>query len=308
MKLNSNILILAFIVATLSSCNHSAKSNEGDDENAKARTPVTVISISKEDISSTVTLNASSSFLKKSTLKSPVAGYIKEINVKIGEHVKTGQPVFTMQTKEAAAYKNLKLKDSTFNYSGMIHVRANSDGVVNNLPHVAGDYVQEGDELCSMAEQSSLVFLLEVPYEMHQYVEMNKLCTITLPDGRTIAAKIESKLSNMDSASQTERYVIRPSSAENIPENLLASILIVKTKKEKTVTLPKDAVLSNETQTEYWVMKIVNDSLAIKIPVHTGIRSDNKIEITEPAFTEKDRFVSSGSYGLPDSAFVTITK
>jgi multidrug efflux pump subunit AcrA (membrane-fusion protein) len=112
----------------------------------------------------------------------------------------------------------------------------------------------------------------------------------------------------MDAASQTQRYIIRPVSYENIPENLLANISIVKSNKENAVTLPKDAVLTNETQSEFWVMKLVNDSTAVKTVIKPGIREKDKVEILSPDFNEHDLFVASGSYGLPDTATVIITK
>ncbi len=31
------------------------------------------------------------------------------------------------------------------------------------------------------------------------------------------------------------------------------------------LVLPKQAVLGNETQTEFWVMKLINDSTAVKV-------------------------------------------
>jgi hypothetical protein len=228
--------------------------------------------------------------------------------VTIGNHVKTGQIIFMLQTKEAAAYKNLNINDSTLYYTGNISIMANDNGLVTNIPHVAGDFIQEGDELCSIAEQNSLVFLLEVPYELHELIHENATCTISLPDARKLKGNIESRLSDMDAASQTQRYIIRPVSYENIPENLLANISIVKSNKENAVTLPKDAVLTNETQSEFWVMKLVNDSTAVKTVIKPGIREKDKVEILSPDFNEHDLFVASGSYGLPDTATVIITK
>jgi hypothetical protein len=70
--------------------------------------------------------------------------------------------------------------------------------------------------------------------------------------------------------------------------------------------LPKGAVLANETLDKYWVMKLANDSTAVKIPVRTGITSGEMIEILEPQFSREDKILLSGNYGLPDTALVTI--
>jgi len=58
----------------------------------------------------------------------------------------------------------------------------------------------------------------------------------------------------------------------------------------------------------FWVMKLISDSVAVKIPVTTGLSSGTDIEVTSPVFTSSDRFLSSGNYGLGDTVKVVITK
>jgi uncharacterized NAD(P)/FAD-binding protein YdhS len=72
--------------------------------------------------------------------------------------------------------------------------------------------------------------------------------------------------------------------------------------------LPKSAVLANETQTEFWVMKLINDTLAVKVPVTKGIETTDRIEIISPQFAAQDRIVITGNYGLSDTAKVKIVK
>jgi hypothetical protein len=36
--------------------------------------------------------------------------------------------------------------------------------------------------------------------------------------------------------------------------------------------LPKAAILSNEIETDYWVMLLKNDSTAVKVPVQIGLK------------------------------------
>ena len=76
-----------------------------------------------------------------------------------------------------------------------------------------------------------------------------------------------------DSVSQTQSYSIRVEAPHTIPQNLIAKVKIVKTSKSISATLPKESVLSDETQTESWVMKLINDSTAVKVPVKNGIET-----------------------------------
>jgi multidrug efflux pump subunit AcrA (membrane-fusion protein) len=169
-----------------------------------------------------------------------------------------------------------------------------------------GDYVQEGDELCVVSDRTSFVFLLDVPYELNHYIHKGGACEIVLPDKQVIPGTIESNLPSMDMSSQTESFLVVPHAPLPLPENLIARIRIVKNKKDKALTLPKSAILSNETQTEFWVMKLINDSTALKVPVKKGLESEGRTEILSPLFLPSDRILVSGNYGLADTARIII--
>ena len=79
----------------------------------------------------------------------------------------------------------------------------------------------------------------------------------------------------------------------------------VKNSKDAFV-LPKSSVMSNETQTEFWVMKIINNNTAMKVNIKKGIENDNLVQIIDPQFSLNDRFISEGAFGLPDTAKILI--
>ncbi|MDP4197634.1 MAG: RND transporter, partial [Bacteroidota bacterium] len=64
----------------------------------------------------------------------------------------------------------------------------------------------------------------------------------------------------------------------------------------------------NETQTEFWTMKAVNDTLAIKLKVKKGIETDSLVQIIQPILNVNDRFITDGAYGLADTAKIMIHK
>lgn len=167
---------------------------------------------------------------------------------------------------------------------------------------------RKGDELAQIADPNSLIFLLDVPFELRNFIKPGSACEIILPDNRIINGKLASSLPVMDIASQIENFVVQPEIEEKLPENLIARVRIVKSTKKQASVLSKSAILTNETQTEFWVMKLINDSVAIKVPVKKGIEEDKKVEIIEPVFSNSDRIVLTGNYGLPDTARVMIVK
>lgn len=72
--------------------------------------------------------------------------------------------------------------------------------------------------------------------------------------------------------------------------------------------LPKSAVQSDETLTEHWVMKLADDSTAVKVPVEVGNSNASEIEIKSAALSPQDCIILTGGYGLEDGAKVVVTK
>jgi multidrug efflux pump subunit AcrA (membrane-fusion protein) len=285
------------------SCRHETRSAE---ETPVVKTPVTVIPVTYKPFTSTVNLPAVATFLNKSIVRARTTGSIENIFISQGAEVSAGDLLFTIKTREAAALENKIQSDTNLIFAGIIKVNAPANGIINSIAHQKGDFVQEGDEMAVISVQNSLVFILDVPYELDKYIERNRNCTIVLPDGRQIKGTISHKLAEMDMTSQTIKYVIKPSSAGTIPGNLIANVKLVKSYSAKALVLPKQAVLGNETQTDFWVMKLINDSTAVKVDVSKGFENNEEVEITSPEFLPSDRILLTGSYGLPDTARVTI--
>jgi hypothetical protein len=279
---------------------------ENVEKEVRAKVPVTVESIHSADITDYLEVNATSSFLVKSVIKSPTNGYVEEINVSQGDKVNKNQVLFKVRTKESTALKYDSL--NPYSFSGLITLKANLDGIILTLDHPRGDYVQEGDQLATIAVPSSFVFILDVPYESVSFIRLSSSCEIDLPDGRVLTGNIYSRLPSIAPGSQTQRYLIHSDETQNMPENLIAKIRIVKRFIPKAVLLNKACVLADEVMKNFWVMKMINDSVAVKIPVNTGLTTGNDIEITSPVFSPSDLFLSSGNYGLGDTVTVVVTK
>jgi len=296
--------LFAGLLAITTSCKQQAE--QAAEEAIKAKTPVTVTEVKNEPMAEILELNAHSSFLKKNSVKATVTGHIESIDLNPGDVVEKGQILLTIKTKESAAMDGYIPADTSMRFKGIIKVKAPKSGVVSSVLHQNGDNVMEGDELVVIAEQSSMVFLLEVPYELNQVVSKTKSCKILLSDNREFEGTVSSRLPVMDAQSQTVSYILHLNSKVVLPENLIAKVRIVKTAKNNAMVLPKEAVLANETQSEFWVMKLVNDTMAVKIGIKKGLENTEKVEITSPSFLKTDRFLLTGNYGLPDTAIVKI--
>jgi multidrug efflux pump subunit AcrA (membrane-fusion protein) len=298
-------LVLGLCVL-LFSC-HSADKAADDDAKVTSKTPVSVTTVNDSTLTDYIDLNATSTTLQKNYVKSNANGYVQIANAQLGKNVSKGQLLFTIKTKEAQSIGNsINILDTTFKFSGVNKITAASSGYISQLSHQKGDYVADGEPLAVISDRNSFVFLMQLPYELKQYVKMGQHVDLTLPGGIKVDGAVNSFMPTVDTVSQTQGVVIKINSSQQIPENLIAKARIVKSAKTNTVSLPKSAILSNETQTEFWVMKLINDSTALKVPVKEGIQSGDRIEILSPKFTKQDKIIISGNYGLPDTAKVKI--
>lgn len=303
------LYIMIFLFAACHNKQEQEPAEAPATDSVDARTPVTVTQVEHGAIDDSIVLNAVSAFLQKSYVKANANGYLQSSDVYPGKYVEVGQPLFSLKTKEAQIIGNsIRVLDSTLKFTGVNQIRANQHGYITQLNHQSGDYVQDGEQLAVISDRNSFVFLLDLPYELRPYVLNKSIVSLQLPDGERLTGRIGEVMPTVDSASQTQNVVIRVSPPHAIPENLIAKVHIEKLSHAGAQSLPKAAVLTNDTEDEFWVMKLIDSATAVKVPVKKGIETKDRVEILSPAFSPSDRILVSGNYGLPDTAKVKVTE
>ena len=301
------LLIYCLLSLTLASCKN--KEVEAEEEPVEGETPVTVTTVVHEPMQESIELNATSAYLQKWPVKANATGYLQTGNLQLNQYVNVGQNLYTIQTKEAKSIGNsINVLDSTFKFTGINHIRANGAGFISQLDHQNGDYVQDGEQLALITDTRSFVFLLDMPYELRPYILNKHSLQLELPDGEVLAGTITGNMPMMDIASQTQRIMLKVNPTHQLPENLIAKVKLVKTSKTMANSLPKAAILSDETQTEFWVMKMIDSAIAAKVPVEKGIETNDMVEILSPVFSANDKILVTGNYGLSDTAKVKIVQ
>jgi multidrug efflux pump subunit AcrA (membrane-fusion protein) len=292
----------------LSSCQSKKTEETIIEEEQETITPVTVTSIITEPMVDYIELNATSTFLQQGFVKASANGYVQSVNAQVGKMVSSQQRIFVLKTKEAQSIGNaINALDSTFKFFGIINIKAGTTGYISEINHEPGDYVQEGEQLAVINDVNSFVFILNLPYELRQYIMHKEFVELLLPDGKKMMARISSAMPIVDSASQTQNIILKVNE-KNLPINLIGKVRVIKTEKANAVSLPKQSVLSDETQTSFWVMKLIDDSTAAKVPVTKGLAINDKIEILSPKFLTTDKFLLTGNYGLADTARIMIVE
>lgn len=303
------LLPAAAVLLFFSACGGGSGPSDNGDAKVVSQTPVTVTTVSDSTMEDYIDLNAVSTILRKNYVKSNTNGYVQTVRAQLGQDVGRGQLLFTIKTKEAETIGNsINVLDTTFKFSGVNKIRASASGYISQVNHQPGDYVQDGEQLAVISDRSSFVFLLQLPYELRQYVKQGQTIPLTLPGGTEVNATVQSFMPTVDTVAQTQGVVLKVNASQQIPENLVAKARIIKSKNLNAATLPKAAVLANEMLTDFWVMKLINDTTAVKVPVKEGIKSGDRVEILSPHFSPNDRILVSGNYGLPDTATVKIVK
>ncbi len=278
----------------------SCKEKNAGKEDAIPSIVVKTTAFTRGDIEKYVNLNGKTIYLKKNQIVAPISAYVAKVNVQYGDVVQKDDVLFELQTKE-----NKALNTAANN----IKVLASSGGTIIELTiNQTGAYLVEGDLLCIIAENNDVMVQVNVPYEYNSLLKTGAICKLLLPDHTSISSKIARILPSVSETDQTQTVLLKPDTRRQLPENLNLTVQFILVIHRNSLLIPKEALLTNENQSNFWLMKIAHDSIAIRVPVQKGIENDSVVEIISTGVNIHDLIISEGAYGLPDSSVVKISK
>jgi multidrug efflux pump subunit AcrA (membrane-fusion protein) len=303
MKNKSLLILLTTILSLLFSC--GSRQPEKIEEIIVPKAAVKITSPVKGKIENQLVLNGKTVFMKKNQVVAPISGYITSVNVKYGDKVQEGTPLFEIETRENKALQ----QSGNASGLGKITVSATTSVMVNEpVTLEVGAYVVEGTLLCSLVDITDLMVQVSVPYENHNLIKLGMRCRLFLPDNSQMEGNVFQISPFIDETSQTQEVLIKPAGSRSLPENMNLTAAFIKSVSNETLLLPKKAILTNETQDEFWVMKIIQDSMAVIVPIETGIKNDSVVEILSGGLSVRDIIILEGGYGLEDSSLVNIVR
>jgi len=300
-----SIVTLLLISLVLTSC--SGDSGNSNEVNSSG-TPVEITHPVVMDLTDYLKLNANTIFLNKEIVRASFQGYIEKIYKNIGDVVNPGDVLFQVKTKESAAADSMKINIGTKTFTGSVLIRTKTKGILIELNYHNGDLISDGEQIAVVSNPSSLRIRLNVPFEDAQKIKLRQNCEINLPGGEKLNGIIDKSVPSVDPVSQTQAFLIKLLKHKELPENLNVYVMIPFKIFNNAVVLPKSSVMTNVTEDAFWIMKLVNDTTAIRIDVSRGIETDSLLQILSPRLNLSDMVISSGSYGLPDTAKVEIVK
>jgi len=283
---------------------NSCAKKEATEEEQKPVVTVKTTEVKIGAIDNILTFNGKTIYLKKNMVVSPISGYVRMMSVKFGEAVKSGNLLFEIQTKE-----NKALENSNSDNMGIIKVYSPSNGFISTLNITeSGAYVVEGTPLCTVSENNEVMVQLNLPFEFNPLIKIGTKCTLVLGENTKFDGVVYQILHTVDEANQTQQILIKPVIKRQLPENLNLGVEILQSRHTNCCLVPRNAVMTNETQNNFWVMKVINNKMAIKIPIKKGIENDELVEAISSNLKKADLVVSEGGYGLNDSTIVKIVK
>ena len=300
--MNKFSIFVVFILAL--SCKNKTDNSIGK----KAPISVQVAEVQQNGIKEYLTFNGITQFQQKENIRSNVTGYVSWTKYKIGDHIRTGQTFATVRTKEQDALKEAVKIDSTLSkFVKPQSIQSNATGVITILNVTTNDYLAEGDILATVVQPKSLVVQVNVPYEYEDYVSIGSSCEIVLQNEKSISAKITGTLPTIDPVAQSQSFLIALPN-EDLPENLNVQVRMVYREDTKAMTVPKSALQTNELLTEYWVLKLTNDSVAIKHSVTPKLKNDSLVQIESKDLQIGDKVITTGGYQMQDSTIISVQK
>jgi len=296
------IILSALFLFLLFSCVEEKK----EQAQSKPKVQVKTAGILMGYLPDNIELTGKTIYLNKSSLVSPISGYITKVNVQQGDRVSKGDLLFEIQTPESFV---MQKKESSTNNYGLINIYAPTSGRVVSLNIVStGVFTDVGAEMCKLLSSDDLKLQVSVPFEYNKLAKTGVSCKVILPDNSSVSATFTNMLPQIDETSQTVKVLANLNTNKFIPENMIVQVLLDKSKKHDAQILPKHCLQTDALMSKFWVIKLINDSTAVQTTVEIGNQTHEKVEILSPQFLATDLFISEGAYGLSDTVLIETIK
>jgi len=261
---------------------------------------VNTITAEKGSISDYLTL--SGDIVAASTVDtfSDTAGKITRVYVYIGEYVRKGAPIASVDPSKP----------------GMTYVQhivqAPISGSISALPAEVGMTITTATSLASITGSGALEIRLYVPERYISKIDNGQDCQITLDayPGETFKGKIYEISPTIDTISRTEQIKVNvDNTSSKLKAGLFAKVKIITQVKDNIIKIPSDSIVTRNEKSVVFVVdsdpKNPNTLIAKQEEVSVGINIDGYAEITS-GVNVGDEIVEKGVTLLSDGAQINI--
>jgi multidrug efflux pump subunit AcrA (membrane-fusion protein) len=322
------ILAASIALALLPACRGregSAAAPQAETPTPDAPTPVRVAAVSRMSLAEVVSGPGRTVALSQQKVRAPFAGTLVELKVADGDLVVRGQSVGTIVSRESeaalsgaremlreaqtAAQRSDAERAMTLAERNLVRkaVVATADGPVLSHASASGDRVSEDQEIITIAEASSIVFVADIPQSDLARISPGQPAQVTL-GGRPapLAGKVHSILPGANATDFTGSVRIDlPRLAERLSIGLFGTARVTVGSRASALVVPDSAVIRDDVTGVSRLAAVVGGH-AHWLIVTPGLKQNGMSEITGPEVAAGIQVIESGMVGLPEGKSVSV--
>ncbi len=183
-------------------------------------------------------------------------------------------------------------------------IRSPIDGVVTDRPSYPGETPPPGTPLLTLMDTSSVIAHAHIPQSEAAALKPGDTAIIAAPGEVRVPATVTLVSPALDSNSTTvEAWIEAANRDGQLRPGTTVNVQMVAQTLNDAIVAPVSALLKTpEGQT---TVMIVKDNRAHQVPVETGVRQGDRVQITK-GLSGGETVIVSGAYGLPDNTKVKI--
>ncbi len=288
-------------------------------------TPVQVDTVAVRDLEATVQAPGETQALRETRVRVPFTGRLTSLSVTDGDRVSAGEALGTVVSRNSeAALEGARamLADARTSgdsadaeralelaRAGLVQgtLRAPAAGVVLSHSASAGDLVDLGETLVTIADRSSIVFVAQLAQADVPKVRKGQSARIQLtaaPQALTGTVHDILPAASSGTLSAPVRIDFARGRAP-VATGLFGQVTVVVGVRKHVTVVPAAAVLRDDVYGTTRVA-VVSGGRAIWVQVRTGLERGDTVQIVSPHLEAGSPVIVSGQVGLPDSTRVRI--
>jgi RND family efflux transporter MFP subunit len=176
---------------------------------------------------------------------------------------------------------------------GRHRVRAPFDGVIAARNVDPGDWVDPGDEVVELVDDTGVEVLASVPPDVARYLSVGDEATLEL-EGQRVRATIQGIVPALDIESRTMRLRLVPDERTSwlLPGAAVDVVLTIERSEEGALVVPRDALVYGIANTQ--VVKSVEGKAEL-VPVKVLARSRDEVLVKADSLAVGDAVVTRGN-------------
>jgi multidrug efflux pump subunit AcrA (membrane-fusion protein) len=313
------------IVLGVSACRPHEADPPAPSESAPAAAvvPVEVAPVTRATLADVVSGPGRTAALVQEKVRPPFAGTLGELRVADGDHVRRGELLTTIVSRDTesalagaremareaktdaeaqAAARALALAER-----GLVRARIESpaDGVVLSHGAAGGDRVTEDQEILTIEDASSLVFLVDVSQADVLRVRPGQSVSFDI-GGRPSSwtGRVHDVLPAANPADFTAPVRIDLKGLSSLPPVGLFGTAHITVSEHRDVPTVPDAAVLRDDLTGKARIALMEKGYAHWLDVTTGLKGAGRTEIVSPPLAAGQSVIVSGQVGLPEGAAV----